>query len=204
MSLIDDIANANPMSRLEAAEYAPQWGSLIRGGDPGACMYGDLSDSATCAAYVRDHCLPHAEGEDRLEVRRLLAYFESEPVRRGFVSLVQEYAAGSDDTGPDDTVDLDTDTLATLGDIVDSFIAAASADDVARYVERFGADRMGSDLAFTVLGTGIGFRDRLVYDLPLANRPADGRAWAERLEAAADKACLELNVEATTAGLMIF
>ena len=52
-----------PMTSAEAAEFAPMWGSLIRNGDPGACMYGFSGDNGqpqneqhrqSCISYMED------------------------------------------------------------------------------------------------------------------------------------------------------
>ena len=40
------------MTRADVRELAPQWGSLIAAGDPGACMYGDVDDAATRRAML--------------------------------------------------------------------------------------------------------------------------------------------------------
>ena len=55
------------MGAAEAADYAPQWGSYMTSGDPGACMYGDTADPETAkamAAHVRAACLPIAQAGD--------------------------------------------------------------------------------------------------------------------------------------------
>lgn len=55
------------MSTNEAADYAPQWGSYVQAGDPGAVMYGDAADAETAgamAACVRADCLDTAEAGD--------------------------------------------------------------------------------------------------------------------------------------------
>lgn len=75
---------AAPMSASEAAEYAPQWGSYVSGGDPGACMYGELTDASTaaaCVAYIDSDCVPIAtagqccegEGACEADLERLAA-----------------------------------------------------------------------------------------------------------------------------------
>lgn len=78
------MAESGAMSAREAADYAPQWGSLIRSGDPGAVMYCRLEEAPAAAlAYVQTHCLPIADSGDSgdwrdvLEVRRLAAYLKS-------------------------------------------------------------------------------------------------------------------------------
>lgn len=79
------------MTAAEAADYAPQWGSYMTSGDPGACMYGDAADAETAramAAHVRESCLPIAEAgdccgtsgpceSDVAELGRLLAYLDA-------------------------------------------------------------------------------------------------------------------------------
>lgn len=59
-----------PMTRQEAIEYCPQWGSMMTGGDPGACMYGFDDKGRPANPVSRDaildwidsHCLPAAQG----------------------------------------------------------------------------------------------------------------------------------------------
>lgn len=82
--------NARPMTPAQAADYTPQWGSYVRDGDAGACMYGNPAEPETArlmAAHVRAVCLPFAlereaagdseyDGDaERLE--SLLAYLDS-------------------------------------------------------------------------------------------------------------------------------
>lgn len=52
------------MNASEAADYAPQWGSFMRDGDPGACMYGDPADASTARLmieHIDSDCLPIAK-----------------------------------------------------------------------------------------------------------------------------------------------
>ena len=58
----------SPMTRAEAQEYIPQWGSYIRAGDPGAIAYGYTPPESAevrdrLVSYLRDECLPLAEAE---------------------------------------------------------------------------------------------------------------------------------------------
>ena len=67
----------------QAWAYAAQWGSFIRIGDPGACMYGFSEDCRpqseqhrkACIAYINRECLPVVAEQpkwyDRNEVRKL-------------------------------------------------------------------------------------------------------------------------------------
>lgn len=76
-----------PMTRSEAAEYIPQWGSFMRAGDPGACAYGAIPPETaqhrdTLVAYLRDTCTPLAEGDDVDELPRAIAYLKSLPYDR--------------------------------------------------------------------------------------------------------------------------
>lgn len=51
------------MTQSEAVAYAASWGSLIRAGDPGACMYG-FSPETGIVVQSEDHraqCLAHIE-----------------------------------------------------------------------------------------------------------------------------------------------
>lgn len=51
------------MTQSEAVAYAASWGSLVRAGDPGACMYG-FSPETGIAVQSEDHrelCLAHIE-----------------------------------------------------------------------------------------------------------------------------------------------
>lgn len=71
------------MNPKQAWLYAAQWGSFIRIGDPGACMYGFSEDCrpqseqhrAACIAYINRECLPAVAEQpkwyDRDEVRKL-------------------------------------------------------------------------------------------------------------------------------------
>ena len=93
-----------PMTSYEAAEYAPQWGSYMTSGDPGACMYGlddkgrpeDAEARDAMIEHIDDHCLPIAreriesgeadedESEDVEKLEALKAYlnglrFPTEP-----------------------------------------------------------------------------------------------------------------------------
>ena len=45
------------MTNEEACAYAATWGSLIRGGDPGACMYGFSDDFVMQNEAHRQRCL---------------------------------------------------------------------------------------------------------------------------------------------------
>lgn len=59
--------SAAAMSASEAADYAPQWGSYMTSGDPGACMYGELTDkrtAAACVAFIDSDCIPIAKAGD--------------------------------------------------------------------------------------------------------------------------------------------
>lgn len=71
------------MTPEQAWLYAAQWGSFIRSGDPGACMYGfnatgrpqNENHRAACIAYINSECLPavaeNPKWYDRNEARRL-------------------------------------------------------------------------------------------------------------------------------------
>jgi hypothetical protein len=72
----------NPMTRSEARDYAPQWGSYINAGDPGACMYGldskgrpaDAFNRDLMVAHIDDYCLPIAEPDNVPLLESLKAY----------------------------------------------------------------------------------------------------------------------------------
>lgn len=54
------------MGEAEAMDYAPQWGSYVTAGDPGAVMYGDPADPDTARAmlaHVESDLLPNATAE---------------------------------------------------------------------------------------------------------------------------------------------
>lgn len=77
------------MTLAEARDYAPQWGSYMTAGDPGAVMYcdpGDPDAKAPMAAYIKATLLPEcrerlAAGDSELDgdperLESLLAYLE--------------------------------------------------------------------------------------------------------------------------------
>lgn len=87
---------AEPLTAEEACDYAPQWGSYMTGGDPGAYLYslddrGQMPDARhvqMALRYIRGHCYPvadrrAAEGDDddgdALKLRRLAAYLKGLP-----------------------------------------------------------------------------------------------------------------------------
>lgn len=68
----------DPMSHAEALEYAPQWGSYIRAGDPGAVFYGiDCNPPGMALAYLATLYSKADELRDVLELRRLALYLEA-------------------------------------------------------------------------------------------------------------------------------
>jgi hypothetical protein len=77
-----------PMTPRDAWLYAASWGSIIRLGDPGACMYGF---SETCRPrneahrqavirYCETDCIPlvenHPEWYDKREMGRMLRFLD--------------------------------------------------------------------------------------------------------------------------------
>lgn len=75
------------MTKAEAADYAPQWGSFMHSGDPGACMYGNVADASTARAmieHIDSECLPIARAgeccggacDDVARLGELRAYLE--------------------------------------------------------------------------------------------------------------------------------
>jgi hypothetical protein len=81
----DWLERRGPMKAIEAAEYAPQWGSFIRAGDQGAVMYSRLTDDpAAVLAHVESVLIPEADASpypehafDPIELRRLAAYLKA-------------------------------------------------------------------------------------------------------------------------------
>jgi hypothetical protein len=70
----------DPMSREEALEYAPQWGSYMRAGDPGAVMYGvDINPPGMALAHILTLYPIADELRDVLALRRLALWLESLP-----------------------------------------------------------------------------------------------------------------------------
>lgn len=84
-----------PMTPRDAWLYAASWGSYIRSGDPGACMYGFSEDCRPQSEEHRDaviryceiQCIPiikmHPEWYDKREMgrmRRFLAYIRTAPL----------------------------------------------------------------------------------------------------------------------------
>lgn len=58
---------AKAMTAKEAADYAPQWGSYMAAGDPGAALYGNLEDPETARlalAFLESDCVPIAKTGD--------------------------------------------------------------------------------------------------------------------------------------------
>lgn len=61
------------MTPKQAWLYAAQWGSAVRGGDPGACMYGfderfaiqSPEHGRACLAWIESHCTPEAGEVDK-------------------------------------------------------------------------------------------------------------------------------------------
>jgi hypothetical protein len=49
------------MTNHEAWLYAASWGSLVRSGDPGACMYGFDENFIVQSEDHRQRCLNHVE-----------------------------------------------------------------------------------------------------------------------------------------------
>jgi hypothetical protein len=75
-----------PMTAREAADYAPQWGSLISSpAEPGAIMYcSPADDPAAMLAHVESVLIPEADASpypehafDPIELRRLAAYLKA-------------------------------------------------------------------------------------------------------------------------------
>lgn len=77
------------MTPVKAWETAAQWGSLIRAGDRGACMYGfnekglvqSEAHQAACLNWIDHNCLPGASKRDQHQLRALRAYIETAPRR---------------------------------------------------------------------------------------------------------------------------
>jgi hypothetical protein len=83
------------MTPRDAWLYAASWGSYIRSGDPGACMYGfdergcvqSEKHRADVLAYVKAECRPiivaHPRNFDRGELEKMdafISYIEQAPV----------------------------------------------------------------------------------------------------------------------------
>lgn len=107
------MSSLEPMTRAEAIEYAPQWGSYMRAGDPGAYMYSEFPDARHAIAaldYIESDCLPiarrgdccDADGpceSDLEELARLALYLESIAGRRWrvtFGEVTEESSAEGD------------------------------------------------------------------------------------------------------------
>lgn len=68
----------DPMTKAEALDYAPQWGSYIRAGDPGAVMYGiDINPPDMSLAYLATLYSEADQLSDVLQLRRLAMWLES-------------------------------------------------------------------------------------------------------------------------------
>lgn len=102
------------MTRGEALDYAPQWGSYVRAGDPGAYFYSEFPDArhAQCGLdYLESDCLPIARDgnccgtagacpDDVRELERLALYLEpiARRVWRVTYDLVMEESAAEGDS----------------------------------------------------------------------------------------------------------
>ena len=77
------------MTSKEACAYAAQWGSYIRAGDPGACMYGFSPEDCrlqseehrrSCLDWIDNHCVPAVQADpsrfDADELKKLAALRE--------------------------------------------------------------------------------------------------------------------------------
>lgn len=70
----------DPMTKAQALEYAPQWGSYITSGDPGAVMYGvDINPPGVALAHILTLYPIADELRDVLELRRLALWLETQP-----------------------------------------------------------------------------------------------------------------------------
>lgn len=54
---------------MNIAEIAPQWGSYVRDGDPGACMYGFSNNAVQCEEHRRQ-CVVWIDRHCRLAADR--------------------------------------------------------------------------------------------------------------------------------------
>lgn len=70
-----------PMPPAVAWGYAAQWGSFLKGGDPGACMYGFDERFVVQHEAHRTECLAWIEG-CRVDVRATPAEFEPDELAR--------------------------------------------------------------------------------------------------------------------------
>jgi hypothetical protein len=76
------------MTPTKAWETAAQWGSLIRAGDPGACMYGfnekglvqSEAHRAACLDWIDRECLPGSNKRDTRQLTALRAYLATAAV----------------------------------------------------------------------------------------------------------------------------
>ena len=88
------MTDLEPMTRNEARDYIPQWGSFMRAGDPGAIAYGSIPPATkeqrdALVSYLRNDCLPIAQSDgqesDEFEygdvdmLQRAITYLESIP-----------------------------------------------------------------------------------------------------------------------------
>lgn len=61
---------------------AASWGSYIRGGDPGACMYGfgesgrvqSEEHRRRCINWIDNHCLPGANQNNQKQLNKMKRY----------------------------------------------------------------------------------------------------------------------------------
>lgn len=84
------------MTPSEAWLYAAQWGSFIRVGDPGACMYGFSEDCrpqsethrSDCINWIDNECLPAVrerpgdyDDDEEQKLLDLRSYLSATPLR---------------------------------------------------------------------------------------------------------------------------
>lgn len=185
------IVSSSPdrMNLAEAREYAPQWGSLIRTGDPGAVMYGDPSETETARAmlaHIESDLLPKVKARahgwtatDEKELGRLASYLRTvgaesdweraSALERGFIECL--FFLASDDPESDEgdisgegaVSELSPCAWDDVRKACAAFAREAGADTISKIAVGFpdyGPTQAGHDLCFTAQGAGVGFTDR--------------------------------------------
>lgn len=119
----------DPMTAKEAADYGPQWGSMVTNGDPGAIMYSAIPPETAeyrdqMVAYIESALYPlAAEGDAGENEENEYEYNDSQMLRR-----MVAYLKGLDYPAPiDETVN-----GVDLGEFVEHYITAmlwASTDE---------------------------------------------------------------------------
>lgn len=102
-----------PMTRREAQDYAPQWGSMMTAGDPGAIMYSSIppenaENRDRMISYIESELYPLAlEGDNGPDDENEFEYNDSQMLRR-LVAYLKGLEYATPEPEEINGVDLDT------------------------------------------------------------------------------------------------